>query len=297
MRITNNIIQRDSLASIQRNLRQMGLVQQRVSSGLRLLHASDDPNAASTSMRTRSELRALDQYRRGIQIATSRATSEETALDQLGNTLIRARELAIAYGSDTADASARQVGKAEIDQLLHLAVSLGNTRHDDGYLFGGAKATERPYSVVDNAGVLDFTTTSPTGELLIEVSPSMRVASSRGGAEVFEDTGALAALRDLGIALGNNDAEGIRAAGEKLDQAFRGVQNLIGDVGARTNLLEVTAANLDALEINLQTLKSETEEVDIERAITELMSRQTTFQAAMLATSRVMGLTLADYLR
>ena len=44
-------------------------------------------------------------------------------------------------------------------------------------------------------------------------------------------------------------------------------------------------------------LKSDVEEVDVEEAVTELVSRQTAYQAAMLATSRVMGLTLADYLR
>ena len=36
---------------------------------------------------------------------------------------------------------------------------------------------------------------------------------------------------------------------------------------------------------------------DFEQAVTELVGRQTAFQAAMLATSRVMGMNLADYLR
>jgi flagellar hook-associated protein 3 FlgL len=38
------------------------------------------------------------------------------------------------------------------------------------------------------------------------------------------------------------------------------------------------------------------EDADMEKAITELVSRQNTYQAAMLATSRVMGLNLANYL-
>jgi len=38
-------------------------------------------------------------------------------------------------------------------------------------------------------------------------------------------------------------------------------------------------------------------EVDQEKAITDLVSRQTAYQSAMLATSRVIGLTLTDYLR
>jgi flagellar hook-associated protein 3 FlgL len=59
----------------------------------------------------------------------------------------------------------------------------------------------------------------------------------------------------------------------------------------------VTSANLDAFDVNLKTLKSGLEDVDMEQAVTELVSRQSAYQAAMLATSRVMGLTLADYLK
>jgi flagellar hook-associated protein 3 FlgL len=74
------------------------------------------------------------------------------------------------------------------------------------------------------------------------------------------------------------------------------MQNLIGDVGARSSQLEVTSSNLTALDTQLRTFKSVLEDADMEKAITELVSRQNTYQAAMLATSRVMGLNLANYL-
>ena len=35
----------------------------------------------------------------------------------------------------------------------------------------------------------------------------------------------------------------------------------------------------------------------MEKAITEMVARQTAYQAAMLASSRVMGLSLTEYLR
>jgi flagellin-like hook-associated protein FlgL len=38
-------------------------------------------------------------------------------------------------------------------------------------------------------------------------------------------------------------------------------------------------------------------EANYEEAMTELISRQTAYQSAMLATSRVIGMTLTDYLR
>ena len=63
------------------------------------------------------------------------------------------------------------------------------------------------------------------------------------------------------------------------------------------NQLEITGANLAALDVTLTTFKSDLQEVDFERAVTELVGRQTAFQAAMLATSKVMGMNLTDYLR
>ncbi|MEX0912439.1 MAG: flagellar hook-associated protein FlgL [Gemmatimonadota bacterium] len=297
MRITNNLIQQTSLNNVQRNLKQIHAAQERVSSGLKMQRASDDPVGAAESMRTRGSIRALEQYRRGVETAISRADSEEQALDQASGILIRARELATMFASDTADQSARQAGKVEVEGLLRQAVSLANTRTDGGYLFGGLTSDAPPYGIDDSGPTLEFTTTGPTGVRYVEISENQRVIANHNGTEVFEDTGLLEGLRDLAAALGANDPDGIRGVMDDLDGAFESVQSLIGDVGSRSSLLHVTSANLDALETNLLTLKSEIEEVDIEKAITELVGRQTTFQAALLATSQVMNLTLANYLR
>jgi flagellar hook-associated protein 3 FlgL len=61
--------------------------------------------------------------------------------------------------------------------------------------------------------------------------------------------------------------------------------------------LEVTSSNLDALETNLKTFKSNLGDADQEQAVTNLLAHQTTYQAAMLATSRVIGMTLTDYIQ
>ena len=297
MRITNGIMRREQLARVQTGLRQLAESQRRVSSGLRMAKASDDPVAASGAMQARGSLRALEQYRRNVDAATSRASAEEGVLDRLTGTLVRARELGLSQGTDTANDVTRANTRAEVDQLLRFAVGLANTRFDDGYLFGGHRPQERPYDVVDTGTHLDFTTTSPDGGLELEVSSGQRLAAGHDGVAVFEETGALAALRDLGRALGAGDPAAVRSATDALDRALDGVQGLVGDVGARVNALQLTGANLDALEANLSTFRADLEEIDLEEAVTELASRQTALQAAMLATSRVLGMNLTEYLR
>jgi flagellin-like hook-associated protein FlgL len=59
----------------------------------------------------------------------------------------------------------------------------------------------------------------------------------------------------------------------------------------------MTKSHLDAYQLTLQTKKSNLEDVDAATAITELTSRQTAYQAALLAVSKTTGLTLTDYLK
>jgi flagellar hook-associated protein 3 FlgL len=75
------------------------------------------------------------------------------------------------------------------------------------------------------------------------------------------------------------------------------VQTMVGDVGARANTLDSAQQNLDALKVNITTFKSNLEDVDLEKAMTELTSRQLAYQAALVATSKVNSLNLTDYLR
>ena len=301
MRITNNITTQNALRTMQRGQQEISAATDRVTTGLRFQRASEDPTAAAQVMRTSGSLRALEQYRRNIDAATSRAASEEGVLGQVGDVLARARELGMSQATGTADASTRLVAKAEVDQLLRFAVSLANTRSGEAYLFGGSHAAEAPFAIdeSDPDGALGFTTTSPTGELKIEISSGQLLSTSHDGTQVFGTLtdGPLAALRDLSAALGANDQDAIGAATADVRKAFDGVQMLVGDVGARMNQLEVTGANLKALRATLETFRSDVQEIDFEQAVTELVGRQTAFQAAMMATSRVMGMNLTDYIR
>ena len=83
----------------------------------------------------------------------------------------------------------------------------------------------------------------------------------------------------------------------RLDSAYDEVQNLTGDLGARMNQLDVTVSNLESLEVNLQTFRSGLEDADLTEAVTNMVNRQNSLQAAMLANSKILDLTLSDYLR
>jgi flagellar hook-associated protein 3 FlgL len=295
MRITNNIIQRNALAALQANARGVSAAQQRVTSGLRIERASDDPTAATTIMGSQSSLRSIEQYKRNVDSARAYTSAEEGVLDELSRVLDRARELAMSSSTATADAGAREAARIEVEQLYQQVVHLANTEVGGRYIFGGVNYDTAPLDATGalTAGVDPAGATQPS----VQIGRQVTLRTNHHAGEVFVDSGVLQSLDDLRTSLGGSDLTAIAQAGDALRDGSQAVQNLLGEIGVWSNQLDVTTANLDALELNLKTLKSELQEIDFEEAVTDLISRQNAYQAAMLATSRVMGMTLADYLR
>ncbi len=293
MRITNNMISRNALGSLQRSLQRVDEAQHRATTGLRVEKASDDPSAANSIMASGSSIRAIEQYKRNINSANARLDREESILDCVSHALERAKELGVAQGSSTADAQTRMTAKAEVDQILQSVIQLGNTQHEGEYLFGGDQSNVAPF----NSATAPYSAAPPAGTRRTEISSALAVRTNHNGTEVFLNTGVLSALGQLSTALGANDQTAIQGSLTSLDSAHASVQVLVGEVGAAGQQLQVATSNLDALDTSLRTFKSELQDADIEKAVTELVGRQTAYQAAMLATSRVMSLNLADYLR
>jgi flagellar hook-associated protein 3 FlgL len=298
MRITNSIITSSAIRSMLISQRGMDAASKQVSSGLRVDRVSQDPTAGTQAMGAASELRALAQYRRNVERASAASDAQETVLNSLSELLGRARELGISQATATASPQTRQAVKQEVDQLLRMAASLGNTRHDGAYLFGGSQSLTPPVTLIDGA-TPNFTVATTGAAMEYVLSPGQRIRVNDTASEIFGTTagGALSALRALSLALDANDVSQISAAVEDLRSASGTVQDRLGATGARSNQLQVTRANVDALALTLTAYKSQLVEVDVEQAITELVAKQTTYQAAMLATSRVIELNLTNYLR
>jgi len=294
MRVTNTLIQRNATITLQQNLQAMAKAQAQVSSGQKYTAFSDDPQAQSSVMQTSSSLRALDQYKRNIDDATSRANMEDSVLQQLGDSVTQATQIAMQEGNATSTAATRLTAKAQIDSIIDSAVALGNTKYQNDYLFGGNDVTDAPLS---NTPPFYTGAAADSGAHTTEIAAGQIFKSNHNAKEIFLDTGTLQALKDLSTALGANDTVGIAAASASLQSAQQGIQAVVGDLGARENQLDNAGSNLDALKTNLTTFKSSLSEVDQETAITELVTRQTAYQSAMLATSRVIGMTLTDYLK
>jgi flagellar hook-associated protein 3 FlgL len=297
MRITNNIVLRNSLAGLQANSSAVQKLQVQLSTGLKIQTASDDPTAASEVMTSSGSLLAVEQYKRNISNAQARGATEGSTLDRLTELLARAREITVGQATATANATTRQTAAAEMGQLFDSAINLSSSKFGNEYLFGGETVTQQPFASTGSGATLDYTTTTPIGTRPTAISAGQSLTATHDGQQVFETSGVLTALRDAVRGLASGNQTSVAHSLTDLDTAFNNVQVLIGENGARMNALDITTQNLDALKSNLTTYRSSLQDIDVEAAVTALVTKQTAYQAAMMATSKVLGMTLADYLR
>jgi flagellar hook-associated protein 3 FlgL len=116
-------------------------------------------------------------------------------------------------------------------------------------------------------------------------------ATLSGGVDIFGIlNGVVDALRD-------GDETTLVNSLELLDDAQEQISSAQAAIGARENQLERATLRLSDLSVNLKTLISSIEDIDATEAITNFTEAETAYQTSLEATSRVMQLSLLDYLR
>jgi len=297
MRVTTSQAQRAQLDYLQSNLQRLIKAQDQAATGKRFQKGSEDPAAAADVLRADSTLAAYAQFTRNGDLASARAGEEDRVLNNLQLITERARELASQQSGSTADAGTRLIAKAEVDQLIEAAIGLGNTRFNNGYLFGGSREMEEPLTsnatttppyVANNAGL-----SNPQ----YEIADGLVSAPNHNAHEIFRDTGVLQALKDLSDSLGSNTVAGISNALPALTTASDQVGQLIGVVGARVNQYETIKVQTLVATVDTKIRKSMVYDIDLADAATNFAQAQSAYEAALSAANRVLNLNVLDYLR
>jgi flagellar hook-associated protein 3 FlgL len=103
-------------------------------------------------------------------------------------------------------------------------------------------------------------------------------------------------LIDLKQYLNNDDLSGIERSMTRLDTQFGDMINEVSQIGYKAYSLDIKTNVIEDLGLSYNTQKSDIEEVDIIEAISRLQAKENAYQAALSSTSRVMKLSLVDYM-
>lgn len=83
---------------------------------------------------------------------------------------------------------------------------------------------------------------------------------------------------------------------EEFDRNFDNVQIALGTLGSRTQRMDASRSQLDEFGLNLQSLVSDTEDVDLASVILDMNKAQQTLQVAQATGARLLQNTLLNYL-
>lgn len=133
----------------------------------------------------------------------------------------------------------------------------------------------------------------------IEVGPGQTVPTNLPGRRVFAsaEVDFFATVKQLVSALRSNDRRGITEALGGLDRSISHVGSLQGEIGALSNRVAVAAEQLDDAKAFYSQLLSQTEDVDLAKAISDLMLQQYAIEAASRTLSQIFDNSLLRYLR
>lgn len=146
MRITDKMTQNQVMKNIQKNRSELATLQNQAATGKKLTTPSDDPTGATKVLTNRIESKNLEQWEKNISMAKTFLETSESTLAQLGESLIRAKELALQAASDTVGEPQRKMISSEIEQIGNSILEMSNRRIGERYLFGGFKTGETPFN-------------------------------------------------------------------------------------------------------------------------------------------------------
>jgi flagellar hook-associated protein 3 FlgL len=139
MRITNNMLISNMMLNLSGNLSKTQKYMNQLATGKKISLPSDDPIVASKSLKLRTDVAEIQQYRRNTDDATSWMEITEATMGQINEVLQRLREITnqAANGTNTDDDLKKIT--AESKQLNEQLVHLANATYAGRYVFSGYK--------------------------------------------------------------------------------------------------------------------------------------------------------------
>ena len=108
--------------------------------------------------------------------------------------------------------------------------------------------------------------------------------------------GVFETLFDLKEYLGRNDVDGLQRTLTRLDTHYNSLTSEISDLGVKSNRIQVNKQVSVESKLTLTERKSMIEDADVVESIMKLQSIETAYQASLSTTSKILNLSLVDFL-
>lgn len=299
MRVATISIYNNSKYQLGRTFSEYGDAVDTVNTGKKLKTPSDDPVAFSQVIDIDSTLSQLDQLHENIDTGLTWLTTSESALDSVRETILDAKVIAIASSNGSYNSDDFNTAADQVNELLSQLVDFSNTRVNGQYIFSGTKTDTKPYTL-DTSLVPPATYYGNESSFTISTGIGSRTEVGYPGSEVFGDIAAgndiFSLLEEMQTDLATNGGGNLSMIMAELDAHYENVTNMISNIGAKVTRLETKESVISDFEVTFATQKSNLEDADLAEAATDLALRQTAYEAVLSATSKILSMSLVDYI-
>jgi flagellin len=175
--IANNLLANSASLNLNRNQAALSTAVTRLSSGLRINTAADDPSGLAIAESLQAQVNGFDQGARNVQDATNAAQVAEGALQTTTDILQRVRTLAVEGASDITSTDDRKNLQSEVQQLLLEVNRISqNTNFNGQNLLDGSHAGFQQQ--VDVNAVITSNSDLANGGTLVDATQVSYVANS-----------------------------------------------------------------------------------------------------------------------
>jgi len=304
MRVTQGMLCGRVIDNLMGSSERLIEAQNRASSGKRITAPSDDITGASKAIRLRSVIANLKQFQRNAGLVQSQLTITSSALDSIVSSLRTVRNIAVSSGNAALTEAGKAAAVSQLEQIANEIAASANTQHLGKYILGGSQTTKQP--IIPNAGgTPPYIYQGDQAQITIQVAPSTYVTTNVTAYTVLNmESSVLPGVNDVFStidALRNQieagDVQAISGLISDIDALLSNVTAIRSQVGARLSRLETITTTLGDSETTFKDLLSKTEDADLAQAVIELRTRENAYQAAIATASRLLEISLAEYLR
>jgi flagellar hook-associated protein 3 FlgL len=128
-----------------------------------------------------------------------------------------------------------------------------------------------------------------------EINVGIKLSANSIGDTIFDPIFRNLAKICMDLRAGNTTA--LSADIGLVKQNTQDVVLTLSEVGAKTNRIEKGLDRLKTFDQNYNKLLSDVEDTDVSKAIIDLTSQQTTYQAALQMAAKILPMTLLDFLK
>ncbi len=273
-------------------------LQDQIASGQRVKLPGDDPAAVGRLLALGAEQRRVAQFERNSDVALELTQATFSHLSSLKDLSVRAGELSL-LGTGTLGQEATNAYAAEVDQLIEQAVRVGNGRLRDDFIFAGTAVGTEPIAVTRGADgkVASVTYAGNTSNRTVSLTEQSSLEIGSTGATntaIADFINTLVTLRD---SLSNGDRAGLDTSIAGLETAEDALVEAIGTTGAAQMRIEVSKKQLGTRDDEIERLISAEADADLPSTVVKLSQATTAYEAALASASRILNMSILDYLR